>query len=136
MLEVAKQVAVFLVAMPMEVLYIVMGMCFAKQIKDKKILFFLLLLASSIICMLIARWQLWYYISFVALGYLTLRFLYKSHISDLFVFLVFFSIVAITSCLTMSVVGNGILGLIIQRTLMFSTLALRGNFNKWYKIYR
>lgn len=136
MLEVAKQVAIFLVAMPMEVLYLVMGMCYAKQIKSKRVVFYILLFISGIVCSLIARWQLWYYLAYITSAYLIMKLLYKSHISDLFIFSVFFAIIAITSCLTITFAGNSILGLIIQRTLMFSTLALRGNFNKWYKTYR
>ena len=96
MLEMVKNVALFLVAMPVEVLFIVMGVCFTKQIKEKRILFFVLLLISATVSMLILRWQLWYYLAFLASGYLIMRILYKSHISDLFVFSIFYAWVAVT----------------------------------------
>ena len=136
MLEVVKNVALFLVSMPIEVLFIVMGVCFTKQIKEKRILFFTLLLISATVSMLILRWQLWYYLAFLASGYIIMRALYKSHISDLFVFSIFYAWVAITSYIGFMVFDSIVLGYILQRTLMFGIFIFRGKFNGWYKIYR
>lgn len=136
MLEVAKQVAIFLIALPIEILYLVLGMCYAKQIKEKRIIFYILLFISGILCSLIARWQLWYYITYIASAYLIMRILYKSHISDLFIFSIFFSWIAVTSYISFIIFDSLPLVYVFQRILMFGTLALRGKFNKWYKTYR
>lgn len=136
MLEVVKNVALFLVAMPIEVLFIVMGVCFTNQIKEKRILFFVLLLISATVSMLILRWQLWYYLAFLASGYLIMRALYKSHISDLFVFSIFYAWVAVTSYIGFILFDNIIYTYIFQRILMFSIFIFRGKFNVWYKTYR
>lgn len=136
MLEVAKQVAIFLVAMPVEVLYLVMGMCYAKQIKSKRVVFYILLFISGIVCSLIARWQLWYYLAYITSAYLIMKLLYKSHISDLFVFSIFFAWIALTSYLGFAISSSMVIGYITQRTLMFGIFAFKGKFNKWYKTYR
>lgn len=136
MLEVVKNVAMFLVALPVEVLFMVLGMCCFKNLKNKRLLFYFMTLGIAVICALLIKWQLWYYIAYLSFGYIIMRWLYKSHISDLFVFSLLFSWIAITSYFTYSIVGNGIIGMVIQRILMFSVFALRGKFNSWYKCYR
>lgn len=136
MLDMVKNVAIFLVALPVEVLFITMGMCYAKEIKEKKVMFYFCLLTCAIVCMSIISWQLWYYLAFIGFSYLIMRKLYKSHISDLFVFMIFFALVAITSYIAYIIAGYGVIGLIFQRILMFSVFALRGKFNGWYKSYR
>ena len=136
MIEVAKQAAIFLVAMPIEILYLVMAMCFTKQIKEKRVIFYVLLFISGILCSLIARWQLWYYLTYIASAYLIMKILYKSHISDLFVFSIFFAWIALTSYLGFAISSSMVIGYIIQRTLMFGIFAFKGKFNKWYKTYR
>ena len=136
MLEVVKNVAIFLVAMPVEILYLTMGMCYAKQIKEKKVLFYILLLVSGVLCFLISRWQLWYYIAYLGSAYLIMRKLYKSHISDLFVFLIFFAWIAVTSYTGFMLFHNIVYTYIFQRILMFGIFIFRGKFNKWYKTYR
>ena len=136
MLEVVKQVAIFLIALPIEILYLVMGMCCAKQIKEKRILFYILLFVSGILCSLISRWQLWYYLAYIASVYLIMRILYKSHISDLFIFLLFFAWIAITSYVSFIIFDSLAMVYIFQRILMFGIFAFKGKFNKWYRTYR
>ena len=65
-----------------------------------------------------------------------MRILYKSHISDLFVFLIFFAWIAITSYLGFAISNSMVIGYIVQRILMFGIFAFKGKFNKWYKTYR
>ena len=136
MLDVVKNIALFLVAMPVEVLFIVMCICYTKQIKEKRVLFFVLLLISATVSMLLLKWQLWYYLGFLASGYLIMRILYKSHISDLFIFLVFFAWNAITSYMGFLIFDNIVYTYIFQRILLFGVLIFRGKFNGWYKNYR
>ena len=136
MLEVVKNVAIFLVAMPVEMFYLSTAVCCAKGIKEKRFLFFLLLLISSTLSMLILEFQLWHYIAFIASGYFIMKILYKSHISDLFVFLIFFAWLAISSYIAFMIAGNGVVGLVVHRVILFSVFALRGKFNGWYKSYR
>ena len=88
MVEILKQIGIFLISMPIEVLFIVMGICYAKNIKEKRVLFYILLLICSVLSMLIIKWQTWYYLAFIASSYLSMRALYKSHISDLFIFMI------------------------------------------------
>ena len=116
MLEVVKNVALFLVAMPVEMFYLMLGVCYTKGIKEKRFVFFLLLLASSTLSMLVIKWHLWYYI--------------------VFVFLVFFAWLAISSYTAVIIAGRGIIGMVVQRIILFSIFALRGKLNGWYKIYR
>ena len=136
MLEVVKNVAMFLVAMPVEMFYLSAGVCCAKGVKEKRFLFFILLLASSILSMLVIKWHLWYYIVFIASSYLIMKLLYKSHVSDLFVFLVFFAWLAISSYTAVIIAGRGIIGMVVQRIILFSIFALRGKLHGWYKVYR
>ena len=65
-----------------------------------------------------------------------MKILYKSHISELFIFSILFAWIAITSYFAYAIAGNGIIGMVIQRSCMFGVFALRGKFNGWYKSYR
>lgn len=136
MLEVVKNVVIFLVALPIEILYLTTSICCVKGIKEKRVLFYVLLLITGILYSLIMRWQLWYYLAYISSIFLIMKILYKSHISDLFVFMIFFAWIAITSYIAILIAGRSIIGFIIQRILMFSIFALRGKFKKWYKSYR
>ena len=129
-------ILVFLISLPVEILYLTMAMSYAKDIKQHRVKLYVLLLISGVLCSLICRWQLWYYLAYIASAYLIMRILYKSHISDLFVFSIFFAWIAITSYIAILIAGQSIIGLIIQRILMFSIFALRGKLNKWYNSYR
>lgn len=129
-------ILVFLISLPIEILYLTMAMTYTKGITKHRVVFYILLLISGILCSLICRWQLWYYMFYLASAYFIMLALYKSHISDLFVFLVFFAWIALTSYFSISLLGSNLLGLIVQRILMFSIFALRGKFNTWYNLYR
>lgn len=136
MLDVVKNVAIFLIALPVEIFYLTMSMCYVKGIKEKRVLFYVLLLITGILYSLIMRWQLWYYLAYIASIFLIMRFLYKSHISDLFVFMIFFAWIAITSYIGFAVSDSIVIGYIVQRILMFGIFIFRGKFKDWYKIYR
>ena len=131
-----KNVAIFLIALPVEILYLTASMCYVKGIKEKRVLFYTLLLITGIIYSLIMRWQLWYYLAYIASIFLIMKILYKSHISDLFVFMIFFAWIAITSYIGFAVTDSIVIGYIVQRTLMFGVFIFRGKFNEWYGIYR
>lgn len=129
-------ILVFLISLPVEILYLTMAMSYAKGIKQHRVKLYVLLLISGVLCSLICRWQLWYYLAYIASAYLIMRILYKSHISDLFVFSIFFAWIAITSYLGFAISNSMVIGYIVQRILMFGIFAFKGKFNKWYKTYR
>lgn len=135
-MEIIIGILVFLISLPVEILYLTMAMSYAKDIKQHRVKFYILLLIAGVLCSLIYRWQLWYYIFYLISVYFIMWRLYKSHISDIFVFLVFFAWIAITSYLGFILFDNIVLTYIFQRILMFGIFVLRGKFNTWYKLYR
>lgn len=135
-MRIVLSILVFLISLPVEVMYLTMAIAYAKDIKRHRLKLYILLLVFGVLCSLICKWQLWYYIFYFVFVYFILRYLYKSHISDIFIFLVFFAWIAITSYISFSLFNNIVLGYIFQRGMMFSIFFLRKNFNSWYKLYR
>lgn len=135
-MEIITRILIFLISLPVEMCYLGMAMCFAKKTKKHIVLFPSLLTVVGMLCFFLSKWQLWYYIAFIAMSYIIMRILYKSHISDIFVFLLFFAWLAITSYVVGITIGYGLMGLIVQRLLLFSIFALREKFNTWYNLYR
>lgn len=135
-MEILKEILIFLIALPVEVLFLVISMCYAKGIKEKRILFYTLVLASSVIFLMVVRYELWGYIAFIASSFFIMRVLYKSNIADLFVFITHFIWITITSFISLIITRNIVISYIIQRILLFGLLFIcKNKMSKWYKNY-
>ena len=119
-----------------EVLYFTMFIVLCKDIKGKRIKLFLLLALGYILLIMLCRYQFIFYVAYIIYSYLVLKFLYKAHISDIFVCSVglgYMTISAFVGSLFMEF--NYMLSYLISRIILFSIFILKGKFNKTYSSY-
>lgn len=115
-----------------EVLYFTLFMSYAKDKKEKRIKLFILLAIGYIILIMICRYQYIFYLAYIIYGFLILKWLYKSHISDIFIFSLSFSYVSLLSYIMYEFLGNNYyLAFIIDRILLFVPII----FKKYLRIF-
>lgn len=124
-----------------EVLFFTMYLIYTKNIKEKRLKLFLLISIAYILCVMIIRHQVIYYIVFLFLIYLILKILYKkkTQIIDIFIINISFAYVALISSICFSFVNNNYIlyyiMLVINRVLLFLPFIFKKKFNYLYKIY-
>ena len=124
-----------------EVLYFTLFITYTKNIKEKRIKLFLLLALAYFICIISLRWQLLFYLLWIVLVYIALKFLYnkKTQIIDVFIISVAYLWVAMLSFILLFFVkqdmSNYILISILDRILLFLPFIFRHKFNVIYKLY-
>ena len=122
-----------------EVLYFTLFLSYAKNLKGKKVKLFLLLSIAYFLCIMISQYQLLYYVAFVGLIYLILKFLYKKKVQIVDIFLIMYA------CCYLTVISLLIyfaydqvsywICYVINRLLLFVPFLFRKKFNVWYKKY-
>jgi hypothetical protein len=113
------------------------SMLLAIKEKDKhKLIFFILIFVAYILLITICRYDYILYMLFGICIYVILKVLYKSDIIDLFLIIILFDYMMITSFASYFLFDNYILALIINRILLFMPLLICKKLNKWYNIYR
>lgn len=130
-----------LLGMIPEVLYFTLFLTYTKNIREKRIKLFGLLCIAYIICLLLQRCVIAYYILLIILMYLAMKFLYKKKVQIIDVFIIGISYLwlAILSYILMNFVSqdmsNYMLIYLIQRILLFLPFLFKKHFNKFYKKY-
>jgi hypothetical protein len=103
-----------------EVLFFTLFLIFTNDLKTKRLKLFGLLVLGYISLIMILRYEFLFYIGYVIYAYLILKLLYKVHISDLFVFALSFSYVALLSYFIYKFMSdNYYLAFAIDRILLF-----------------
>ena len=130
--------SIFLGLIP-EVLYFILFLSYAKELKGKKIRFFLLTLVAYFCCMLIIQYQLVYYILFVCLLYMIMKILYKSKVQIVDVFLImcasaYLTILSFLIYFSYDAISYWIC-YVTNRILLFLPFIFRNRFNSLYKKY-
>lgn len=124
-----------------ETIYFTLFLSYAKDLKEKRIKLGILIAISYALCIMISRFQILYYVTFIALVYLSLKLLYKkkTQITDVFVVSLAYFWVAILSFALMFLVNkdysNYYLICVINKILLFVPFIFRNKFNTWYKKY-
>lgn len=124
-----------------EVLYFTLFLIYTKNIKEKKIRLFLLISLAYILCIMISRFKVLYYIMFIFSVYLILKILYrkKSQIIDVFVFSVSFCYLCFAGFITSRFVNNDYtlyyIMYAVDRILLFLPFIFRNKFNIVYRKY-
>lgn len=124
-----------------EVLYFTLFLINTKKIKDKKFKLFIGISIAYIICIMISRFKIVYYVSFIFLLYLILKILYKdkAQIIDVFVISISTMYLSLTSYLCFKAVTNNYIVyyimLILHRIILFIPFLFKNNFFKLYKTY-
>lgn len=116
-----------------EVLFFALFIIYAKRIKEKKILLFILMLLEYLLLKYFIKFDVWFQLSYTFMTFLILKILYKekANILDIFVFCAS-SIILIISSLTTYIpilltINNFYVALILNRILLFGTFILYKN---------
>ena len=134
-----------LLGMLPEVLYFTLFLKYTKNLQEKTVKLGLLIGIAYILCMFIQRYQVVYYIIFIALIYVILKLLYKdkAQIIDVFVIATSYFYLTIISFIISKILYNDLsnynLLLIISRLLLILPFIFRNKFNiiyqKYYKLW-
>lgn len=129
-----------LVGMVPEVLYFTLFIVFTKGLKEKRIRLFLLIALSYILCIMIIRYELLFYIIFIFVIYFILKLLYKENTQIIDVFIIMYAsfYLTIVSYLIFFAkdIYSYILMYILNRILLFSIFVFHKYFNKLYEKYK
>ena len=121
-----------------EAIFFALFMIYAKNLKEKRVLFILLMIAEYILLTRFIQFNIWLQISYIFITYLILKLLYKgkAQIIDIFTFAIASLIIVICSLfsylLILSTIKNFLIANLIQKILLFVFIFLFKN--KLYKI--
>lgn len=118
-----------------EAIYFALFMIFAKRIKEKRLLFIVLMIFEYLLWIYIFKYNFIFHIGFIFTTYIILKILYKekSQITDIFIMLVAYLIMTMFSLILYPIIKyNYYIALIINRTLMIMFFILFRK--KLYKI--
>lgn len=125
-----------------EAIYFGLFMIFAKDIKEKRILFTILMIAEYLLLKygLNLHYDIWFQILYTFLTFAILKMLYKekSQITDIFTFTIASVFLMLSSIICFFITGqNALIASIINRPLLFIIiLLLNYKLNKIQKIYK
>lgn len=124
-----------------EILYFTLFLINTKDIKNKKLKLFSLIAMVYFICIVIGKYKLIYYVSFIFLIYIVLKILYKekAQIIDIFVISAAYIYVCLISFICSRFINNNYtlyyIMLIINRILLFIPFLFKSKFHVLYKKY-
>lgn len=127
-------ISLFLGVLP-DILYYYLYLKEIKGIKTKKILFFILLCISYLLCVVLIPIQFYLYIISDLLIYFILKYLYKSQINDIFVVITLELYMIIISAISFIIFKNYYIAFVIYRVLMFVPLIFKNKLRKIYNSY-
>lgn len=126
-----------------EAIYFALFMIFVKQLKEKRILFIILMIIEYLLLKSFIKYNIWFQISYTFITFIILKILYKekTQITDIFTFTIG-SIILTISCIffyfLVSITSkNIIVYAILNRSFLFIFLFLfRNKLNKIQKVYK
>lgn len=123
-----------------EAVFISLFMIFTKNLKEKRILFTILMIVEYLLLMAIFAYNWMFHILYVIIAHLTLKLLYKrkAQITDIFLLtLTYVPMIASSALCFLLSGGNVIIGCIINRIILFvPLLILNYKLNKIQNIYK
>lgn len=128
-----------LLGMIPEVLYFTLAIVYTKNIRTKRIKLFLLIALTYILCIMIIKYELLFYILFIFILYFILKILYKNEtqIIDIFVIMYFsfyLTLLSFLICFANDFKTYKII-YVLNRILLFSIFIFSKFFNKLYINY-
>lgn len=119
-----------------EVLYLTLFLTYCKNLKTKRIKLFILLAIGYILLIMICRYQFLFYVAYIIYSYLVLKFLYKSHISDVFVCSIGLGYMTISAFIgSLFIDSNYMLSYLLARLLLFSIFIFKNKFKILHSKY-
>lgn len=123
-----------------EAVYFALFMILAKELKEKKLLFTVIMICEYLLLKYLFVFNIWFQISYTAMTYVTLKVLYKekSQITDIFTFEIASLILIICSIISGGLyLLNPIIGIISSRMLPFMIIFIfRNKSNNIQKLYK
>ena len=123
-----------------EAIFFALFMVFAKALQKKRILFTVIMTIEYVLLLNIFPYNWYFHISFMIITFLTLKVLYKekSQITDVFILLIAYIVLMITSAVCFVICqGNAMIAAILNRVLIFGLLfCFRNKLYKIQKIYK
>lgn len=123
-----------------EAIYFALFMIYAKGLKEKRILFTVLMVAEYILLKEFIIYNIWFQILYTFITFLSLKVLYKekAQVTDIFTFTISSIILIITSIICFILSNqNAMIASIINRPILFIFLILFNyKLNKIQKIYK
>lgn len=116
-----------LLGMIPDVLYFMLFIIYAKNIKEHKLKLFIMLAIGYILLIMICRYQYIFYIAFVLYIYLIIKWLYKSQINDLFIIILAFMYLTIIGYIFYVLIHDYTIYYIVDRILLFLPLIVFKN---------
>ena len=126
-----------------EAIYFALFMIFVKQLKEKRILFVILMIAEYLLLKVFIKYNMWFQISYTFMTFLILKLLYKekAQITDIFTFtissIVLILIGFVSYFIIWKTIGNYLIAAIINRLFLIIFLLITHkklyNIQKLYK---
>lgn len=123
-----------------EAIYFALFMIFTKQLKEKRILFVLLMVIEYLLLKTLIKFNIWFQIAYTICTFIILKILYKekSQITDIFTFALSSLILIIVSAISFIVCNeNMTVGAVVNRTILIIFLIVfydsLPNIQKSYK---
>lgn len=130
------------VGMLPEIIYFTKFMEYAKNIKEHRIKFFLLMILTYVLCILVSQYKILYYVAFIFISYLAMKLIYKekAQIIDIFVFSIAFLYVSVSSIICFMFVredmSNYYLISILNRLTLILPFIFKNKFHNLYSLYK
>lgn len=123
-----------------EAVYFTVFMIFTKSLKEKRILFTVLMIIDYLLLKSFIHFDVWFQVSYTIMTYVILKVLYKdkAQITDVFTFGIASIILILISIISYFVfLGNDIIAIVINRLLTICTpILLRNKFSKINNLYK
>ena len=126
-----------------EAIYFALFMIFTKQLKEKRMLFTVLMILEYVSLKLVFPFNMWFHILYFGISFIVMKILYKERcqITDIFTLgiasLVMITINLITYILFLKLTGSYIITVIINRnSLCIALFSLRNKLSKIQNIYK
>lgn len=122
-----------------EAIFFALFMIYAKGLKEKRILFTVLMIVEYLLLKYSFKYNWLFQIGYMITTFLTLKVLYKekSQITDVFILLISYIFMIIVSIISYFIIDNYIIACILNRFLLFIPILLLNNkLNKIQLIYK
>lgn len=130
-----------LLGMIPETLFFTLFLTYTKNLKNKRIKLFLLISLAYVLCVILMKYNVLFYILFVIGIYLSLKILYKNKIQiiDIFIISIGFIYICIISFVFSKFINNNYYNyyilLFINKIFLFLPFIFKNKFNLLYKRY-
>lgn len=113
-----------------EALYFALFIILVKQLKEKRIIFSIIMIIGYLILKYLLPFNIWFHITYTFITFITLKLLYKhkSQITDIFLFTIASIILVLISAVTIPIaMKDALIGIILNRVILMIFLLTSKN---------